>query len=172
MSSLPNYPDVFAEAKARYDVPAMRKMLGIPGEPTHGNSFSPFREESRPSFSIYDDGRKWKDHANGLGGDSIELAKVWHDFTGPELREFLMERLGIDFPDRGARVPAKMFTPTPKPPAPPKKIEWPRGLLTGREEMWEGFAERRGLSYEGVRFMVDSFLEGQPCAAEEKGGSL
>ncbi|MFP6895477.1 MAG: hypothetical protein VCA38_02650, partial [Roseibacillus sp.] len=97
--------DVFAEAKVRYDVLSMWVALGIPGEPKIGDNFSPFREERQPSFSIYDGGQKWKDHGGeGHQGDCIELAKLWGNFTGSELREFLMERLGIDFPDGGARV--------------------------------------------------------------------
>jgi hypothetical protein len=34
---------------------------------------SPFRDERNPSFSVYDEGRRWKDHGNGEGGDSFDF---------------------------------------------------------------------------------------------------
>jgi hypothetical protein len=164
-----NLPDIFAEAKDRYDVLSMWVALGIPGEPKIGDNFSPFREEKRPSFSIYEGGQKWKDHGTGQGGDCIELAKVYRGFNGPDLREFLMERLGIGFPDRGARVSLKAFTPAPKSPEPPKVIQWPCELGTGTEETWKRFAELRGLSYAGVWTMVEAgvlrfgIVDGHKC---------
>ena len=49
MSSMTNLPDIFAEAKDRYDVLSMWVALGIPGEPKIGDNFSPFREETAAS---------------------------------------------------------------------------------------------------------------------------
>jgi hypothetical protein len=34
---------------------------------------SPFREDTHPSFSVYDDSRRWKDHGNGERGDSFDF---------------------------------------------------------------------------------------------------
>jgi hypothetical protein len=34
---------------------------------------SPFRDERNPSFSVYDEGRRWKDHGNGDRGDSFDF---------------------------------------------------------------------------------------------------
>jgi hypothetical protein len=34
---------------------------------------SPFREDRHPSFSVYDQGRRWKDHGTGEGGDSFDF---------------------------------------------------------------------------------------------------
>ena len=58
-------PDVFARAKEQYTVLDAWRMLGLPGEPTLGTNISPLREERRPSFSIYDGGRKFKDQGGG-----------------------------------------------------------------------------------------------------------
>ena len=50
-------------AKERLTIAALRAMLELPGK--HARSCrSPFREDHNASFSMYDDGRKWKDHAN------------------------------------------------------------------------------------------------------------
>ncbi len=56
-------------AKERLSIPALWAMLNLPGKPER-SCRSPFREDRSPSFSIYADGRKWKDHGTGLGGDA------------------------------------------------------------------------------------------------------
>lgn len=58
-----------------------------PGSPCH----SPFREDRKPSFSVYDEGRRWKDHASGESGDvvsfyakargDLEMAKALQEFV-------------------------------------------------------------------------------------------
>jgi hypothetical protein len=37
---------------------------------------SPFREDRSPSFSIYDEGRRWKDHGTGEHGDSYDFYQL------------------------------------------------------------------------------------------------
>ena len=41
---------------------------GCAGNPRNSCK-SPFRQDSKPSFSVYDDFRRWKDHATGESGD-------------------------------------------------------------------------------------------------------
>jgi len=50
------------------------QILGLSGEPRRTGCHSPFREDKNPSFSIYGDDRRWKDHATGEGGDVIDFA--------------------------------------------------------------------------------------------------
>jgi hypothetical protein len=38
-----------------------------------GCCLSPFRDESKPSFSIYANGTRWHDHATGEGGDVVDF---------------------------------------------------------------------------------------------------
>lgn len=135
MSSLQQRLDVFAEAKARYTVFDLWPALDLPGDPK-ASCKSPFREERHPSFSIFDQGRAWKDHGSGEGGDVIEFIRIATGWTHTEIREWLMERLGIDHHD----PPTK----PQKPPEPPKVIEWPCELVTGTGETWERFADLRG----------------------------
>ena len=64
-------------AKERLLIPDLWQWLNLPGNP--GRSCrSPFREDRSPSFSIYADGRKWKDHATGDDASRrlIEMAGV------------------------------------------------------------------------------------------------
>jgi hypothetical protein len=50
------------------------RALGLPGEPRR-TCCSPFREDRHPSFSIFADGRGWKDFATGEAGDVVSFVK-------------------------------------------------------------------------------------------------
>jgi hypothetical protein len=61
---------------------------------------SPFREDRSPSFSVFEDGTRWKDHATGEGGDVFDfIAKARGCNTASAIR-FVEERLGITHPER------------------------------------------------------------------------
>src|SRR5260221_7508045 len=64
------------EAKARFTIPILWRMFGLPGKPAR-SCRSPFREDRSPSFSISEDGRRWIDFATGERGDAVDfLAKI------------------------------------------------------------------------------------------------
>jgi hypothetical protein len=56
-------------------IPILWERLGLRGHVTENCRVrSPLRDDDRhPSFSIYADGRRWKDHGTGEGGDSFDL---------------------------------------------------------------------------------------------------
>jgi len=139
--------DVFGEAKSRYTILDLWPALNLPGEPKP-SCRSPFREERTASFSIYEGGRKWKDHGTGEGGDVIAFIQAATRWSHSEIRDWLLERLGIDHHDPP--------TAPQKPPETRKEIQWPGELVTGSESTWEAFAKRRGLSYAGVWTMVEA----------------
>jgi hypothetical protein len=58
------------EAKERVSVPALWERYGFNGNPSKSCK-SPFREDTNPSFSVFENGRRWKDHGTGDGGDAI-----------------------------------------------------------------------------------------------------
>jgi hypothetical protein len=65
--------DQMEEAKQRLRIPALWTLLGLSGTPPRtgtGVCHSPFRPDKKPSFSIYDEGRRWKDQGTGEGGDA------------------------------------------------------------------------------------------------------
>jgi Bifunctional DNA primase/polymerase, N-terminal len=78
---------------------------------------SPFRDDHSPSFSVYDEGRRWKDHGNGDHGDSYDfyqratgqdaksafVAFVELAGFGNELRKNLEKGQGIS-PDEDAKL--------------------------------------------------------------------
>ncbi len=142
--------DVFAEAKAAYTIADVWLALNLPGEPK-SNCCSPFREESTASFSVYGNGKKWKDHGSGEGGDVIEFLKVSLGGDYGDVRDWLLERLGIDELD-GGREPVVPFLP----PDTKREIEFPCELLEGSEKTWGQFADKRGYEYSAVWTMVQS----------------
>jgi len=145
-------------AKERLSVPAVWVMLGLPGRP--GKSCrSPFREDRKASFSIYREGRKWKDHSTGEGGDVadflaaactlspeaacrklIELAGGMPSF--PQFPQIQREekRKGDDLSERAR-----------------KREAWPT-FETPTDAELRAIAELRGLSAEGVAIAAERRL--------------
>ncbi len=87
------------EIKLAYRIPAAWRDLQLDGEP--GKCVrSPFRDEKNPSFSVHDDGRRWKDFASGESGDVLDfVGRATGRDTSGSLR-WIRERLGF-IPDAG-----------------------------------------------------------------------
>jgi len=52
--------------------------IGLPNPPPSKDKYickSPFRDDNHPSFSIYNNGERWKDFATGEGGDVVDFLK-------------------------------------------------------------------------------------------------
>lgn len=80
------------EAKERLRIPTLWKILNLSGEPParDGVCRSPFRDDSSPSFSIYANGTRFKDHGTGDGGDAITFYAMARRIENREaVREFL-----------------------------------------------------------------------------------
>jgi hypothetical protein len=82
-------------AKERLRIPELWHLLGCPGEP--GKSCrAPYREDRKPSLSIYADGTRFYDFATGEGGDAIDfLGKVVGVTNGETIRQFLERASGV-----------------------------------------------------------------------------
>lgn len=157
--------DLFAEARAAYNIPGAWAMLQLPGEP-NARCRSPFREDRNPSFSIFDNGRAWKDHATGEGGDLIEFIRtaLGCDYSG--VRDYLCGRLGIN---RGPRSHKPVVPRATKTPPPQREIEWPAEVSEGSPEKWQAFARARGMTYPATRggvksgFLRFTVINGSDC---------
>ncbi|MDB4412437.1 bifunctional DNA primase/polymerase [Akkermansiaceae bacterium] len=55
--------------------------LELPGEPSESCQ-SPFRDDLNPSFSVFDAGRKWKDHGTDEQGDVFDFVQKATGFEG------------------------------------------------------------------------------------------
>lgn len=87
------------ELKENYRIPTAWSDLRLPGQPGKACR-SPFPGEHRngdanPSFSVFDDGRQWKDFATGSGGDVIDLVRKTLGCSDAEAFRFVRERLGL-----------------------------------------------------------------------------
>ena len=135
--------DLFKQARERLSIADAWAMLGLQGEPK-ASCRSPFREERSPSFTIYDNGTRWKDHGEQLGGDVVEFIKQALGSDYKEVREWLQHRLGL--------IPAP--STTRKTPSPPKAIQYPAAFTESTVERLAAMADEKGLQAETVRFLV------------------
>jgi hypothetical protein len=84
-----------AEIKLAYRIPAAWRDLKLDGEP--GKCVcSPLREDDEhPSFSLYDDGKKWKDHATNECGDVIDFVARALEMDTKGALAWIRQRLGF-----------------------------------------------------------------------------
>lgn len=103
-------------ARERFTIPELWETLNLPGQP--GKScHSPFRDEKTPSFSVFNDGQKWKDFSTGEGGDSVDFIAAALSLNASDAARWLIEHAG------GAKPLANL-------PPRPKRKEEPREPLS------------------------------------------
>src|SRR5947209_8339195 len=103
--------------KDRYGIWEAWDDLALPGEPGKCCR-SPFpalhkHGDANPSFSVFADGKKWKDHATGLGGDIFDLIAKVRECDMAQAIRFVEDRLGITRP---APTPKTLPQQKPSPP--------------------------------------------------------
>jgi hypothetical protein len=145
-------PDLFAEAREAYTIFDAWQMLRLPGEPK-ASCKSPFRDEKSPSFTIFDDGKAWKDHATGDGGDVIEFIRFAIGGDHRAVRDWLKERIGIDYYDHGD---GRTSSRPAKAPEAPKVIEWPAERVEGTVDTWRAFSVKLGIPYIATKIAVQA----------------
>jgi len=81
------------EIKARLDIPTVWRLLALPGEP--GKSIpSPFREDRKPSFSVFDGGRRFRDHSTGDAGTVVDFVALALNLSLGAAVKWARERCG------------------------------------------------------------------------------
>ena len=99
---------------------------------------SPFRQDRTPSFSVFDGGRAWKDHATNEGGDVVS---------------FYMKATGLQFTDALERleVMAGVYPDAPARKSEPKKeLILPVDLHEGTDSELQAVATLRGINPEAT----------------------
>ncbi len=158
------------ELKARLTIPDVWRMLQLPGEPSKSCK-APTRDDKKPSWSCYENGTRWKDHATGEGGDVLDLIALVMKGSNAEAIQWAREHCGGAVPlgasDAGRptgikRNISEQSHPTPgytvccndavgggagqtKKPKPPPK------LRPGTEAELEDLSERRGFELATLR---------------------
>ena len=125
------------QLKGAYRIPAAWRDLGLPGQ--SGNCVaSPFRQDHSPSFSVFDDGTRFKDHATGEGGDVFDFIAMGRGCNAAEAIRFVEDRLGITRPER-------------KPDAAKKEGSKLPPLRAGTADELRALSDRRGFAVEALR---------------------
>ena len=70
----PSGQSTLAEAKGRLNIYGLWRHFGFDGEPK-ASCRSPFRDDTKPSFSVNADGTLWNDFGTGEGGDAVDFFK-------------------------------------------------------------------------------------------------
>ena len=103
-----------AELKTRLTIPEAWHLLNLPGAPGKCVT-SPYRSDRKPSFSIYDEGRRFKDQATGERGDVLDFIGMALSCTPAEAMKWAQEHAGMHpLPD----VPSLKESPA----KPPRKL--------------------------------------------------
>ena len=135
-------------AKERLTIPQLWAMLNLPGKP--GRSCrSPFREDKNPSFAIFDEDRRFYDHATGQGGDVVDFIALAFRISNEDACRKLIELAGV-LPNKPASQ--KNFVRShnaEKEEKARKREHWPKFEQPTWREI-QAIAGLRGLGIEGV----------------------
>jgi CHC2 zinc finger len=110
---------------------------------------SPFRPDQNPSFSVYDEGRKWKDHATGDCGDVIKFVMRARGCSFEEAIKYISgEANRQQQPSRREERASEPSRPT---------RHWPSLRKPSKTDL-ERIAKMRGLSVKGLELAVSHGL--------------
>lgn len=116
------------------------RILDLPGKPGR-SCISPFRQEDKPSFSVYmgKDCERWFDHGTGMKGDVVDFWALAKDITVQRAIDELMRLTGsAEAPKTGTYKVVKEEKP----------IQWPDDLRSATLDECYGLGLLRSLSYE------------------------
>jgi hypothetical protein len=136
------------ELKSKWSIDSIWRLLGLPGEPRR-DCCSPFREERKASFSIYEDGKRWKDHGSGEGGDIIDLIAAALKLKTADAITWLRERESGYSCSRLSLAPRISSQGKP---APRKRLP---ALRIGSEDELERLGKLRSLAIAGLQLAQD-----------------
>ncbi len=133
------------ELKLRYNVEDAWRDENLEGEPSRSTR-SPFREDRKPSFSVFDNGQKWKDHGTGESGDVFSFIQRSRDCSFREALRIVLDRVG------GVSIGNRRFKKLKKGKTSPDSVN----SKTKRESFDELDGELAISWKEGIRFLQDS----------------
>ncbi len=124
---------------------------------------SPFREDRNASFSVFDDGRRFKDHATGETGDAIDFLQMATGLdTAAAIAEFKQLAGCEDHRPTAAPLPPRKTKPA-------NAVLLPADLHPGTDTELQKLAQLRNVSLEGLQIATGRGLlffgtvDGLPC---------
>jgi CHC2 zinc finger/Toprim-like len=146
----------------RLRIPELWHMLGLEGKPPARDGKacrSPFRQDRHPSFSIHNDGRRWKDHATGESGDAADFLATARNLSKAEACRELIRLAGI--PARSDALPRRKAEFRNGSEEEVRRIRlratWPEFNQPSQAEI-RAIASLRSLSEEGVSLAAERGL--------------
>ena len=121
------------------------KILGLPGTPAK-DCKSPFRQEKRASFRIYQakDGERFHDHGDASGGDVVDFVAKAKGCSVKEALHTLQAMTGTEAPQR----PPEAFSAPQGLETAAAVIQWPENLCPPTQDECQQLARLRSLSPE------------------------
>ena len=148
-------PDLFAQARDMFRVSDLWEKFGFEGKPS-SSCKSPFREDRSPSFSIFDDGKAWLDHATGEGGDVVEFLRHTLGTDHRGVREWLAVYLSHGSAPLQPSARPKTPKATTAPTVTSKQIDWPAEIREGTADDLREFCDVRGICYPAAWAMTQA----------------
>jgi len=136
-----------SEAKHRLSIHQLWTHFQLPGKAMK-SCRCPWRPDHHPSFSVFANGTKWKDHGTGEAGDALDFFQRVSGLSQPDACcEFL--RMAS-----GGYISASCFSQT----SPQRPIIAPPALSLGAEPHWEALARTRAVAMLAVELAVERGL--------------
>jgi hypothetical protein len=161
--------------------------LFFPGWKAGRSCKSPFREERHPSFSVFDDGKKWMDFATSEHGDALDFLAKARGLTNSDAAREFIALAGAGGPTAvwGGRTTNRyqkrslmacntaampMSGPLPAMPKTCRKV-WDEGLthVTSRANLQDVLDGWRSWPTGTARTLADSGLMGCPIVGGQRG---
>jgi hypothetical protein len=156
-----------AEAKAALKVGDAWHRLGLPGEPSESCS-SPFREDRKHSFSVYEGGNRWYDHSTGQGGDVSDFVAAALKVSLSDAARWVLEQTQARSSRRNWPQAQRVETAKRTPQEPRKPLVLPQMDKGSISELAQ-LQQLRGFQYfAGLQILLD---RGQLAFANLKDGA-
>ena len=153
------------EAKARLSIFDLWAKLGLDGDPRRNPCRSPFRKDTKPSFSITKDGQLFNDFATGEAGDAIDFLRLALNLDKTTACKRFLEMAGGSTYAPAPPSPPRHRDPEPSKPK-PHFPEFRKGTLAD----FKALATVRGIGREGIEWASERGLlwfaddmKGQPA---------
>ena len=163
-------------AKERLSIIDAWRLCKLAGNPKIGKNHSPFRQDSKPSFSIFADGKRWKDFGTGESGSVVDFVGLAQGLSVKDACEAVIRLAGTGSTQTtSSNYPAPKLSTAKRTAHPWSSVEtvWNEGhaWLAGNSETQERMAKWRGWPVHWIEKLVESGMlacplhQGNRCTA-------